>query len=118
MEVHIVLVIDHMSHPKFSATKLKRYVAEHGEEPTWRSVNDGIRKSECPVDFPRFDEVVDKILEAGRGCWLACRDYADAYPHLLINPSDWGLMAKQHPEGLWYCGAYNPFSLICTATYK
>ena len=92
-----------MSHPKFSATKLKRYVEEHGEEPTWRSVNDGIRKSQCPVDFPRFDSVVDRILEAGRGCWLACRDYADAYPHLLINPSDWGLNT-----GKEFVSFYNP----------
>ncbi len=64
-----------MSHPKWPHKKLERYVAEHGEEPTWRSVNDGIAKHECPVDFPRFDRVVDRILELGRGTWMAARDF-------------------------------------------
>ena len=76
-----------MSHPKWPHKKLERYVAEHGEEPTWRSVNDGIAKHECPVDFPRFDRVVDRILELGRGTWMAARDFADAYPHLLPQHS-------------------------------
>ena len=55
------------------------YRQEHGEAPPTLSVNAGISKSDCPVDFPRFDAVVRRILELGRGTWMAARDFADAY---------------------------------------
>ena len=68
-----------MSHPRWKTEELAAYREEHGAAPPTLSVNAGICKDDCPVDFPRFDAVVRRILELGRGTWLAARGFADAY---------------------------------------
>ena len=92
-----------MSFPRWKHERLRKYREKHNDDPPTLSVNAGIPSWACPVDFPKMDDVVARILELGRGTWLAARDYADAYPHCLVNPSDWGLMAKMY-DNKWYCG--------------
>ena len=88
--------IDHMSHPRWKTDDLKAYRMEHGESPPDLSVNDGISKEDCPVDFPRFDAVVKRILELGRGTWLAARDFADAYEAEFVSRACPGRNSADH----------------------
>ena len=56
--------------------------------PPNASVNLGIFDSDASVSYEGLDFVIDKIIEAGRGCWLSKFDIQSAYRILPVHPDD------------------------------
>lgn len=64
------------------------------------SINGCIIKRDWPVDYPSLDRTLAAIYGVGHLAWLSTRDFADAYPHVLINPYFWPL------QGFFWKGKY------------
>ena len=63
--------------------------------PDGRSVNDGIEESLCSLSYLHLDEVMDRIVESGRGTELAKIDIESAYRMVPVHPGDRPLLAVQ-----------------------
>ena len=78
--------------------------------PDGRSVNDGIESSLCSLSYLRLDDVIDHIVESGRGTELAKMDIASAYRMVPVHPGDRPLLAVQW-AGQIYFDTRLPFGL-------
>ena len=73
------------------------------------SVNDGIAKEPCRVQYISVDDVVHKVLQVGPGAWLAKADQG-AYRNVPVHPDDRGLLSMSW-QGQVYVDATLPFGL-------
>ena len=60
--------------------------------PDGHSVNDGIAKELCRVQYISVDYEVCKVLRVGPGAWLAKADVQGAYRNVPVHPDDRGLL--------------------------
>ena len=72
--------------PKKNSSKMRRI--EHISWPPGKSVNDGIRKEDFPVNFTSIESMTEAILERDPGTYVSNYDITDAYRHLMLNPHD------------------------------
>ena len=63
--------------------------------PEGHSVNDGISKDLASLSYVFVDDVVNGILEWGRGTLMAKMDIQHAYRNILVHPSDRLLLGMQ-----------------------
>jgi hypothetical protein len=70
--------------------------------PDGRSVNDGIEESLCSLSYLHLDEVMDRIVESGRGTELAKMDIESAYRMVPVHPGDRPLLAVQWAGQIFY----------------
>ena len=69
--------------------------------PPNASVNLGISDTDASVSYEGLDFVIDKIIEAGRGCWLSKFDIQSAYRILPVHPDDRYLLGMRW-EGFYF----------------
>ena len=60
----------------------------HLSHPPGCSTNDGINADIRHLQYPYFDDVVNMILEAGRGCVVVKRDIAYACRNIPVAPHE------------------------------
>lgn len=65
----------------------------HLSAPPKLSVNDHISSKYGQLKYALFNEALNHIRQAGNGAILVKRDHADAFRHILIQPSDWWLFS-------------------------
>ena len=57
--------------------------------PAGGSVNDGISKELSSLLYMSVDEVMDKVLELGKGAWMAKADIRQAYRNIPMTGGCW-----------------------------
>lgn len=78
--------------------------------PEGASVNDGIQKELCSLQYVKVDEVVDTILKLGPGTELAKIDIQNAYRIVPVHPDDRPLLGMKW-QGKLYVDTTLPFGL-------
>ena len=78
--------------------------------PEGASVNDGIQKELCSLQYVKVDEVVDTILKLGPGTELAKIDIQNAYRIVPVHPDDRSLLGMKW-QGKLYVDTTLPFGL-------
>lgn len=56
----------------------------HLSHPSIHSVNDNIPKKDGQLQYVRFQEILDLILNTGRGCIILKQDIKDAFRNIPI----------------------------------
>ena len=57
--------------------------------PRGCSINEGIPKDQYSVEYSKFDEALDLVRRAGRGCMMAKIDIESAFRIVPVHPDDW-----------------------------
>jgi hypothetical protein len=83
-------------------------------QPEGSSINEGISKEEFSVQYSHFDEAVDLVNEAGRGCLMSKLDIKHAYRLLPVRPDQWHQLCY-HWEGNYYVDLVLPFGMRSSA---
>ena len=78
--------------------------------PAGQSVNDGIAKELCSIQYSGIDEAISMIQRNGRGCALAKLDLKSAYRSIPVHPEDRHLLGL-YWDGQIYLEAALPFGL-------
>ena len=71
-------------------------------------MNVGIPDEDASVSYEGLDYVIDKIIEAGRGCFLSKFDVEAAYRNVPIHPKDRYLLGMRW-EDLYFVDLTLPF---------
>ena len=77
-------------------------------------MNDHIPEEWGAIEYPTFDDAIEKIRTHGRGCTLVKRDFADAFRHIPVAKSDWWLLGMQWGNEHWL-EKFLPFGLRTSA---
>ena len=78
--------------------------------PTDQSVNDGISKEECSLQYTSVSEVAAKIVEIGTGTLMGKMDIQQAYRNIPVAPEDRRLLGMKW-QGKVYIDKALPFGL-------
>ena len=78
--------------------------------PKNHSVNDGIPKELCSMQYASVDDAIHMIMQAGQGCQLAKIDIEHAYRNILVHTDDRPLLAMEWQNDL-YIDTVLPFGL-------
>ena len=78
--------------------------------PAGGSVNDGISKELSSLSYMAVDDVMEKVLELGKGARMAKADIRQAYRNIPVYPDDRGLLGVQWQGQLLVDGCL-PFGL-------
>lgn len=78
--------------------------------PDGHSVNDGIVRELASLGYVSVDDVVDHVLELGKGTMLAKMDIKQAYRNVPVHPDDRPLLGTRW-AGQVYMDAVLPFGL-------
>ncbi len=78
--------------------------------PAGASVNDGIDPGLCSLSYVKVDDIVEVVLQTGKGSLLAKLDIQSAYRIVPVNPADRLLLGMQW-EGRLYIDTALPFGL-------
>ena len=63
--------------------------------PAGGSVNDGISKELSSLSYMSVEDVMEKVLELGKGARMAKADIRQAYRNIPVHPDDRGLLGVQ-----------------------
>lgn len=55
--------------------------------PLGKSVNDGIQKDSCSLTYVKVDDIVDRVLQMGKGTLLAKMDIKSAFRNIPVHPA-------------------------------
>ena len=80
--------------PKAGQPKKWRLILDLSH-PINSSVNDGIDKSLCSMQYTSVDQAVTKLLEMGRGALMAKIDIQHAYRNVPVHPEDRWLLGMK-----------------------
>jgi hypothetical protein len=78
--------------------------------PTGNSVNDGIPKDKFSVQYMHVDDIINAVMELGRGALIAKFDIQNAYRIVPIHPDDRHLLGMQWRDQ-FYVDMTLPFGL-------
>lgn len=78
--------------------------------PIGNSVNDGIDRSICSLTYMKVDDLVDRILQLGKGTLLAKIDIESAFRNVPVHPDDRHLLGLIWRDQL-YIDTCLPFGL-------
>ncbi len=73
----------------------------HLSYPVGKSINDGIPKESCAVQYTKFDRAVELAANHGKGALLAKCDVKSAFRLLPVHPDDFELLGFKF-EGKYY----------------
>lgn len=76
--------------PKAEPGKFR--LIHHLSYPHGGSINDGIDREVCAVQYTSFDEAVNLVIQMGKGALMAKADIESAFRLLPINPGDFQLL--------------------------
>jgi hypothetical protein len=65
-------------------------------------VNDNIQPEYGAIQYVRFDDIVDSILAAGRGCCILKWDVKDTFRIIPVAPSQHWLLGFQWQERFYH----------------
>ena len=82
----------------------------HLSYPPGNSVNDGIDKGLCSVNYTSFDKVSQMVFKLGKGALMAKRDIKSAFRLLPIHPNDFHLLGIR-VDGKYYVDSMLPMGL-------
>ena len=100
--------------PKAQAGKFR--MIHHLSYPEGDSINDGINRDHCVVEYASFDHAVDLVVRAGRGALMAKADIESAFRLLPINPEDFNLLGMKVGES-YYVDKALPMGASCSPAY-
>ena len=78
--------------------------------PTHHSVNDGIAKDLCSLQYPTIDQAIGHIIKLGKGALLAKIDIKQAYRNIPVHPDDRHLLGMMWENEI-YIDLVLPFGL-------
>ena len=78
--------------------------------PKGASVNDGIARNLCSLSYMKVDDVVQQVLQLGRGALLAKIDIESAFRNIPVHPHDRHLLGMRWCNQL-YIDTVLPFGL-------
>ena len=78
--------------------------------PEGSSVNDAISREWCSLSYVSIDDVVECILQKGRGAMLAKMDIKQAYRNIPVHPEDRALLGMKW-QGRAFADKVLPFGL-------
>ena len=78
--------------------------------PRGKSVNDGIKRELCSLHYVKVDDIVNQVLQMGRGTLLAKLDVKSAFRIVPVHPADRHLLGMEW-EGQLYIDNSLPFGL-------
>ena len=78
--------------------------------PAGYSVNDGIPKDTFSVQYMQVDDIINAVVELGRGALIAKFDIQNAYRIVPIHPDDRHLLGMQWRDQ-FYVDMTLPFGL-------
>ena len=74
----------------------------HLSFPTGSSINDGISKEECSVQYASFDVAVALVQDAGLGALVSQCDIKSAFRILPVYPGDFDLLGFKFPNQFFF----------------
>ena len=98
------------------AEKGKFRLIQHLSFPEGNSINDGIDRNLCSVQYAKFDDVVQLVAKMGRGALMAKADIESAFRLLPINPSDFELLGIKF-QGRYFVDKALPMGASCSPFY-
>ena len=93
--------------------KGKFRLIQHLSYPEGSSINDGIDRDFCKVQYTRFDDAITMVVGAGKGALMAKSDIESAFRLLPVNPSDFELLGMKL-DGLFYVDKALPMGASCS----
>ena len=67
----------------------------HLSFPRGSSVNDGISRALCSVNYASTDDAIKLVKQLGPGCYMAKTDIASAFRIIPIHPCDFHLLGMK-----------------------
>ena len=83
-------------------------------QPEGSSINENISKEDFSVQYSHFDDAVDLVNAAGRGCLMSKLDIEHAYRLLPVRPDQWHQLCYFW-EGNYYVDLVLPFGMRSSA---
>ena len=84
--------------------------------PEGGSINDGIDRELCKVQYANFDDAVNLVVRVGKGALMAKADIESAFRLLPINPADFHLLGIK-VDGQYYIDKALPMGASCSPAY-
>jgi hypothetical protein len=100
--------------PKAEQGKFR--LIQHLSFPEGGSINDGISKDFCRVQYTNFDVAVGLVIRAGKGALMAKADIESAFRLLPIHPDDFHLLGIR-VDRLFYVDKALPMGASCSPAY-
>ena len=100
--------------PKAEPGKFR--LIHHLSYPEGGSINDGIDRDACRVQYTRFDVAVGLVMQVGRGALMAKADIESAFRLLPIHPGDFQLLGIRVGP-LFYIDKALPMGASCSPAY-
>ncbi len=94
----------------------KYRLIQHLSFPDGSSINDGIDRGMCAVQYTSFDEAVEKVISAGKGALMAKTDIESAFRLLPVHPDDFELLGIQL-NGKFYVDKALPMGASCSPAH-
>ncbi len=95
------------------AEKGKFRMIHHLSFPEGSSINDGIDRDYCKVQYIKFDDAINMVAGAGRGAFMAKTDIESAFRLLPVHPSDFHLLGIML-DGKFFVDKALPMGASCS----
>ena len=100
--------------PKTEAGKFR--LIQHLSYPEGSSINDGIDRDLCTVQYSSFDDAVNIVARCGKGAMMAKADIESAFRLLPIYPGDFELLGIKF-DGKFFVDKARPTGASCSLAY-
>ncbi len=97
--------------PKAEPGKVR--MIHHLSYPRGDSLNDGIDRAYCSVQYTQFDEAVHTVVGVGQGALMAKKDIESAFRLLPVHPSDFDLLGMKLGDS-YYVDKALPMGASCS----
>ncbi len=100
--------------PKSEKGKFR--LIQHLSHPTRSSINDGIDREGCAVQYTKFDVAVQLVASTGKGACMAKADIESAFRLLPIHPDDFCLLGMK-VEDDYFVDKALPMGASCSPAF-
>ncbi len=97
--------------PKAEPGKFR--MIHHLSYPRGDSINDGIDRAYCAVQYTQFDEAIHTVVRVGQGALMAKKDIESAFRLLPVHPDDFNLLGMKLGED-YYVDKALPMGASCS----
>ncbi len=94
----------------------KYRLIQHLSFPDGSSINDGINREMCKVQYTSFDVAVRLVVSAGKGALMAKADIESAFRLLPVHPDDFQLLGIQ-VDGKYFVDKALPMGASCSPAH-
>ncbi|XP_072025655.1 uncharacterized protein [Amphiura filiformis] len=91
----------------------KYRMIQHLSYPDEGSINDGIDRAYCAVEYTKFDVAVNVVVRVGKGAMMAKADIESAFRLLPVHPDDFGLLGMKIGDD-YYVDKALPMGASCS----